>query len=204
MDLIDYERARALLEKYKIRSVESRYVKNAEEAIKFSKGKAIVLKAISQKALHKTRNKLVALNLDSDKAIKENYSILEKRAAKFKPYKIIAQKMVEGNIEIIIGGKTDSQFGKMLLLGLGGIYVETFKDFSLRVCPITRYDAESMLNQLKSSPIIAPNPATAKKLIDLLLKVSRMFENNSITELDLNPIIVHDNTYDAVDLRIIK
>ncbi len=204
MELMDYEKAHTLLARYKIRSAESRYVKSANDAVSFSKGKGIVLKVISQKALHKSKNKLVALNLISAKEIEENYNQLRKRAEKFKPYKIIAQKMVNDGLEIIIGGKTDQQFGKMLLLGLGGIYVETFKDFSLRTCPITRYDAESMLKQLKSRPIIAPNPEISKKLVDLLLKVSSMFESSNITELDLNPIILHDNTYDAVDLRIIK
>lgn len=112
--------------------------------------------------------------------------------------------MVKNGIEIIIGGKTDQQFGKMILIGLGGIYVETFKDFALRLCPITEHDAESMLNQLKSRKVLAPDEKSSKMIKELLLKVSRMFENSDLTELDLNPVLLHDNTYDAVDLRLIK
>lgn len=112
--------------------------------------------------------------------------------------------MVKNGTEIIIGGKVDAQFGKMILLGLGGIYVETFKDFTLRLCPITKRDAESMLQQLRSGPIIAPNPKTAATIKELLIKTSEMFMQNDITELDLNPILMHDNTYDAVDLRLIR
>lgn len=201
---MDYTKAHALLTRYKIRSVESRYVKSAKEAIALSKGKPIVLKVISQKAMHKTKNKLVALNLSSEKEIETNYNQLKKRAQQFRPYSILAQKMVENGLEIIIGGKTDQQFGKMILIGLGGIYVETFKDFALRMCPITKYDTESMLKQLKSRPIIAPNKEASNSISDLLLKVSDMFMNNNIAELDLNPVILHDNTYDAVDLRIIE
>ncbi len=201
---MDYAKAHALLTRYKIRSVESRYVESAKEAVAFSGKKPIVLKVISQNALHKSKNKLVALDLSDPKDITSNYNELKKRAERFRPYKILAQRMVKGGLEIIVGGKTDEQFGKMILIGLGGIYVETFKDFALRLCPITKHDAESMLQQLKSKPILAPNREAESRITELLLKVSEMFVNNEMNELDLNPVILHDNTYDAVDLRIIK
>lgn len=204
MELMDYAKAHALLTRYKIRSVESRYVESAKEAVAFSGKKPIVLKVISQNALHKSKNKLVALDLSDPKDITSNYNELKKRAERFRPYKILAQRMVKGGLEIIVGGKTDEQFGKMILIGLGGIYVETFKDFALRLCPITKHDAESMLQQLKSKPILAPNREAESRITELLLKVSEMFVNNEMNELDLNPVILHDNTYDAVDLRIIK
>lgn len=204
MTLVDYEKAHALLSKYGIRSIESKYVKSSEDAVSFSKGKPIVLKVISQNALHKTKNRLVALSLSSKDEIISSYKLLEKTASKFKPYKVLAQKMVGGGIEIIIGGNTDKQFGKMVLIGLGGIYVETFKDFALRLCPLTEADAESMLSQLKSRKIIAPDRKTSKMVVGLLLKVSDMFMHSDMSELDLNPVILHDGTYDAVDLRMIK
>jgi succinyl-CoA synthetase beta subunit len=204
MELMDYAKAHALLDKYKIRSVESKYVKSAKEAVAFSKGKPIVLKAISQKALHKSKNKLVAVDLSSPKEIEVAFKEISSNAKQFKPYEILAQKMIKNGLEIIIGGSVDPQFGKMVLIGLGGIYVETFKDFALRLCPITKHDAASMLEQLKSRSIIAPNAEATNNIIDLLLKVSKMFEENNMNELDLNPVILHDNTYDAVDLRIIK
>ncbi len=197
-------KAHALLKQYNIRNVESKYVQSAKEAVSFSNGEPIVLKVLSQKALHKSKNRLVELNVSGAKEIANSYNQLSRRAKLFRPYKILAQKMVKNGIEIIIGGSIDPQFGKMILLGLGGIYVESFKDFALRICPITEYDAESMLNQLKSKPIIAPNEKSADQIKSLLLKVSQMFIENEITELDLNPVILHDDTYDAVDLRLIK
>lgn len=204
MELMDYGEARQLLSKYGIKSAKAKYVQTAKEAVSFSGGDPIVLKVISQKALHKTKNRLVALGLRTPKEINENYASLSARARKFKPYKVLAQKMVEGGIEIIMGGNTDKQFGKMVLIGLGGIYVETFKDFALRLCPITERDAKSMLEQLRSAPVLAPDKEKARMLVGLLIKVSKMFDNNRISELDLNPIILHDGTYDAVDIRIIK
>ncbi len=203
--LVDYYAARKMLDRYGIRNVESTYVTNEDSALSFwNKKGPIVLKVLSPKALHKSKSGLVAVRLDSEQEIRNAFKSMQKSASKLKPYKMIAQRMVANGIEIIIGGNVDVQFGKMLLLGLGGIYVETFKDFALRRCPITKYDAGSMLEQLKSKRVIAPDRRSEEMIINLLLKVSKMFEDNSFKELDLNPIILHDGTYDAVDLRILK
>ena len=204
VELLDYMQAHRLLDKYKIRSAKSAYVKNSEEAIKFARGKPLVLKVISNKAIHKSRNGLIALNLNTEGGIKSAYDLLAKRAKKFRPYKVLAQHMVKNGLEVIIGGSVDQQFGKLILLGLGGIYVETFKDFAMRVCPISGYDATSMLHQLKSSKIIAPDAHMEKMIEELLHKASKMFSENSMQELDLNPIIIYDNQYAAVDIRIIR
>ncbi|MDE1865974.1 MAG: acetate--CoA ligase family protein [Candidatus Micrarchaeota archaeon] len=203
MALVEYFEAERLLKKYKIRSVESRYVKSAEEAEKFSAGGRIVLKAVSGKALHKSKSGLVVAGISGGE-IGKAYSALERRAAKYRPYRILAQKMVHGGIEIIIGGSEDVQFGKMILLGLGGIYVEAFKDFALRVCPINMEEALSMIRQLRSRKIIAPDRASEKMVAELILKAARMYQGGRMKELDLNPIIIHDGTYDAVDIRMIK
>ncbi|MCL4379327.1 MAG: acetate--CoA ligase family protein [Candidatus Marsarchaeota archaeon] len=203
--LVDYYVAKGILDRYGIRSVRSRYAKGVDDAVSFWDGKnPIVLKALSQKALHKSKSGLVAVDLDSESGIRNAFRMLQRKAARLGPYNIIAQQMVKNGIEIIIGGNTDPQFGKMVLLGLGGIYVETFRDFALRLCPITRRDAESMVAQLKSSGVIAPDEKSKRMITDLLLKASRMFENTKIAELDLNPVILHDGTYDAVDLRMLK
>lgn len=202
--LVDYDKANALLKKYGIATVGSRYVKSAGDAIAFAGGNSIALKVLSPKAIHKTKSGLIALDLSTAQDITEAYKRLAKKAQKLKPSRMLAQRMVKRGLEIIIGGNIDPQFGKMVLLGLGGIYVETFKDFALRVIPISRYDADSMVNQLKSKNIIAPDSHSEKLIMDLLLKVSRMLENNDIKELDLNPIMLHDGRYDAVDLRILK
>lgn len=203
--LVDYYKARSLLDKYKIRSIRSGYVSTEKEAVKFWNGKSpIVLKVLSDKALHKSKSGLVQLDLHDEMEIKKAYNLLSKKAAKLRPYKIIAQEMASKGTEIIIGGNIDQQFGKMILLGLGGIYVETFKDFALRLCPITKYDALTMIDQLRSKQVIAPDDKSKEMIVSLLLKVSDMFVKNDFKELDLNPIILHDGTYDAVDLRILR
>ncbi|MGC8586701.1 MAG: acetate--CoA ligase family protein [Candidatus Micrarchaeia archaeon] len=204
MPLLDYIEAAALLNKYGIRSIDSSYVESAEDAVRFAGGRRIVLKLISNKALHKSKAGLVKLDLGSEDEIRKAFDALSKKGETLKPYKIIAQEMAKQGVEIIIGSNVDKQFGKMLLLGLGGIYVETFKDFSLRVCPISSYDAESMIDQLKSKDIVTYSGKAKGMLKRLLLSMSRFVEDNDFDEIDLNPVIIREDGYDLVDIRILK
>ena len=203
--LMDYMEARAMLDRYGLRSVDSKYVVSAAEAVKFASKDRIVLKVLSNKALHKSKSGLVKLDLSTEKEIIRAFNDLVKRAANIKPYKIIAQRMSPAGVEIIIGGKTDPQFGKTILIGLGGIYVEAFRDFALRLVPITRYDTQDMLAQLKSSSIITYSGEHQRMLESLLLSVSRMLEEHAeIAELDLNPVIVTKAGYEIVDIRVLR
>ncbi len=201
---MEYMQAKRFLEKYGIRSVDAKYVENADDAEGFAGNSDIALKLISEKALHKSKAGVVKLGLDNGTKIREAYEELAQKGRVLRPYKILAQKMASHGIELILGGKQDSQFGKLILIGLGGIYVEVFKDFALRVCPIKKFDAESMISQIKGSNVITYNGKNRAMLVSLLMKTSKLLEENEIKELDLNPIIVRENSYDAVDLRIIK
>lgn len=202
--LVDYYKARNALKKYGIRSVASEYVSNEEQAVSFwKKNGRIVLKVLSDKALHKSKAGLVMLDLNNEGSVKSAFRGLSVKADRLKPYKIIAQQMVPGGMEIILGGNVDRQFGKMVLIGLGGVYVEAFRDFSLAMCPVGKKEALSMVGQLRSRSIIAPDKKSAEMIADLIVKVSKMFSGTEVTELDLNPIILHDGTYDAVDLRML-
>lgn len=205
MALLEYFEAKKLLDKYGIKSIDSKYASSAADAAKFAKESKIVLKLISDKALHKSKAGLVKVNLSGANEITAAYSDLAAKGKKLTPYRIIAQKMASGGVEIIIGGRTDPQFGKLILLGLGGIYVEVFKDFALRVCPITKADAQDMIDQLKSRNVITYNGKSTKTLTALLMCVSEMLsQNKDIEELDLNPIIIREDGYDAVDIRVLE
>ncbi len=205
--LLNYMDSLFLMNKYKIDTPNAKYVNNAEDAINFYSGKKITLKVISDKALHKSKNGVIKLNLETKQEIRSAYDELSSKAIKNKlaPFKIVAQEMAGEGLEVIIGGNTDSQFGKLILIGLGGIYVEVFRDFAMRICPIKEYDALSMLDQLRSKSIIIPNSRYKNILSDLLLSVSKMLnDNKDIIELDLNPVILNKNGYSAVDVRILK
>ncbi len=185
--------------------MESRYVKTSSDAVSFSDGKPIAMKVLSPKALHKTKAGLVKLDLRGDKEVAAAFGVLKKKAAWLKPYDIVVQKMAHSGVEAIIGGRMDAQFGPVIMLGLGGIYVEAFKDFALRICPITSYDAEQMIEQLRSKDMITYNGKTKRLVVDLLMKVSKfLVANDDVKELDLNPVIMHEHGYDVVDIRILK
>ena len=81
---------------------------------------------------------------------------------------------------------------------------EAFKDFALRVCPVDIKEATLMVRQLRSRNIIAPSSKSEKMVAELVVKAAKMYSNIGVKELDLNPIILHDGTYDAVDIRMIK
>lgn len=204
MTLTDYFEGKRTLGKYGIHSINSWYVGSASEAVSRAAGRPIAMKAISPKALHKSKSGLVKLDLKTRDEIKAAYEELSKKARALKPYRIIAQEMSSGGIEVIIGGKTDPQFGKVILLGLGGIYVEAFKDFSIRACPITMHEANGMIESLKSSSIITYHSKNKGMLAKLLVKVSKMLVSAAIAELDLNPVILREKSYDIVDIRMMK
>lgn len=204
MTLSDYFEGERLLKRYGISSIQSWYVSSAEEAISKANGNTIAMKAITEKALHKSKSGLVSLNLKTEDEIRSAFNSLSAKAAKLKPYRIIVQEMSKGGVEVIIGGKRDPQFGKVILLGLGGIYVEVFKDFAVRVCPISKNDAASMIDSLKSENVITYGSENRKMLEGLLLKVSDMMSHTDIQELDINPVILRRNGYDVVDIRILK
>jgi hypothetical protein len=204
MALMDYMRAKAILDKYKIRSVPSRYVSSAEQAVSFAGRDSIALKLLSDKVLHKSRAGLVKLNLSGAGEIGRAFGELKRKGRGIRQYRIIAQKMAKPGVEAIIGGNTDPQIGKVLLLGLGGVYVEAFGDTQLRLCPITKYDAGQMIDGLRSKDILTGNGKSRDMLVELLMQASRLLTNNPrIKELDLNPVILRDGSYDAVDIRVL-
>ena len=142
--------------------------------------------------LHKTEQQAV-IKCNNLQQAKENLE-------KFKKFNspILIQKEVEG-IEMIIGLKQDSVFGKLLLLGFGGIHTETVKDTSFRALPVDRKEIEKMLKELKLYPSLKSRKKYAiQNLINLAEKISKL----NIKEADFNPVIVNEQGAFIVDARI--
>jgi acetate---CoA ligase (ADP-forming) len=116
--------------------------------------------------------------------------------------------MSDKGIEIVIGTKIDDQFGPIVMFGLGGIMVSIMKDVSFRVVPVSEYGAASMIDEIKSSVIFdgfrGRPPSDRKAIVELIQKVSEVVQAYPlIQEIDLNPVIVHDQGLTIVDARII-
>ena len=106
------------------------------------------------------------------------------------------QEIAPEGEEVIVGLKNDPQFGPVVLFGLGGIFVEVLKDVSMRVCPLSRRDAEEMVREVRGYPLLegarGRSPSDVDALVDLICNVARMGMDlrERLAELDLNPVRV--------------
>jgi len=199
--ILEYVEGFNLLKKYGIKVAETKVVNSLEETYEFAKNRKIVLKLYSEKATHKAKLGLVKVDLSKEE-IKEAFNYFRKIGKKFEPYEIIAQEMLKPGKEIIIGANEDSQFGKFVIVGLGGSYVEVFKDISSRLCPINKKEAREMIEEIKAKDILFKDERIKEKIAGLVAKVSKIVENENIKELDINPVMVYENSYKVVDVRI--
>ncbi|MGD9189199.1 MAG: acetate--CoA ligase family protein, partial [Desulfobacteraceae bacterium] len=187
---------------------------SADEAVQAAethKG-PVALKIVSADILHKSDAGGVTLNLKGKRLIRQAYSQIIKSAHDYNPDAVIegvlVSPMVRPGVEVIVGTKMDDQFGPIIMYGLGGIMVEILKDISFRVLPISRRSAKNMILETKSAPILngvrGNSPCDKKALVNLLLMVSELVEAYpDIEEMDLNPVIVHEEGLSIVDARII-
>ncbi|MGZ3591767.1 MAG: acetate--CoA ligase family protein [Thermodesulfobacteriota bacterium] len=170
-------------------------------------GAPVALKIISSEVSHKSDAGGVILNVDGLKKAEEAYDRI-KKLDRGSPYGVLIQKMISDGKEIILGAKRDPSFGPVLLFGLGGIYVEVFKETSLRVAPINRPEAEEMISELKTASILkglrGERPLDVGALVENLLKLSQlMMDFPEIQGIDINPVKVLEKGAIAVDARIV-
>jgi acyl-CoA synthetase (NDP forming) len=201
------ENAYELLRRYKIQLPPYAFCKKVEDLKLALKkiGFPCVMK-VSGNIIHKTNVNGVRLNIKSEEeAIKIFQELIKIKGCD----KILVQKMITEGYEIIVGGKKDPQFNRIVALGAGGIFTEFLKDVSFRICPVARQDAEEMLKEVKFSDLIlkgfrGQKPADANSIIDTILSVSKIMENNpNIKELDINPLFATSTVSLAADVRII-
>lgn len=167
----------------------------------------LVLKIISQQALHKTDiGGVIVVNSKDELEKKFNKLIQISKKNKIKLEGILVQEFIDG-YQLIVGIKKDPVFNHVILLGAGGIYTEILKDISIRACPITVEDANSMIEDLKTKDILygaRGEKANISKLKRVLVNISKLpSKYKNIEELDINPLIVNKNTVLVVDARII-
>ena len=206
MTILDVFESQKLLKKYGIPVVKSELCEN-ETSLKSALNGGVfplAMKVVSSSIVHKTESKGVKLDISSSLEAKKAFNELKK----LKGFKgALVQEMISGT-EIIIGGKRDANFGPTVLFGLGGIFVEVMNDVSLRVCPISSRDASEMISEIKGYKLLtgfrgsAPVKISAVK--DCLLKTSKlMMKEDSVKELDINPLFANSKGVKAVDARVV-
>ena len=194
--------ARRLLAHWAVTGVREERTTTVDEAVAAAGriGYPVVLKVESPDIPHKTEAGVVRLRLQSDVEVRQAYAEImhnvERHAPKAQVLGILVQEMVHGGIEVIVGLSHDPLFGPVLLLGMGGIFTELYRDVALRACPIAEGDAREMLQEVKGARLLEGfrgHPAAdVEALIHLLVRVSHLGIQceREVREMDLNPLLV--------------
>ncbi len=118
--------------------------------------------------------------------------------------------MVPEGLEVLIGMNRDPQFGPLVTFGLGGIYVETLKDVSFRLAPLSRRDVEAMLEEIRAHALLdgvrGQPPVDKPALIEALLRIGQLVTDfPQIAELDINPFVIYEQGGGgiAIDMRLV-
>ena len=188
--------------------------KTAKEAIEASRtiGFPVVLKIASSDVLHKSDIGGVAVDVGSEEEVEKRYNEIMNNSIKKVPNALIAgilvQKQVPNTIQVIIGGIRDNQFGPAVMFGLGGVFVELFKDVAFRIAPVTETEALEMMKEIKGYPILSGyrgmKELDISQITKTIVTISELISNvDEIKEVELNPLFVYEKDTIAVDARII-
>ena len=213
---LDEQAGKLLLAAYGVAVPNTLTVKSADEVdAVLSKLRApVVVKIMSQDILHKSDAGGVKVGLQSAAEVKDTINAMA-ASPKIKGARVdgyLIEEMAPAGEEIVVGGVRDPDFGPLVMVGLGGIFVEVLADVSFRICPITRIDAQEMLEDLKGAAILdgarGRKAVSRAAIIDVLLKVGGengllMQHAGDLTEADINPLIVSESGAVAVDARFI-
>lgn len=184
-------------------SGEEKELEKAAEALGFP----VAMKILSDDILHKTDLGCVRLQVEStgemSEAYKEILANARAGAPEAKLQGVLVQQMLPKGFEVLLGVSTDPQFGSVIMVGLGGIYVELLQAVSLRVLPIGRTDAEEMIEETPLGKVYREGLRGVhydkEELIEALLCMSRLVsEHPEITEIDVNPFVLFGDGRKAV------
>jgi acyl-CoA synthetase (NDP forming) len=174
----------------------------------------VVVKIMSPDLLHKSDAGGVAIGLESAVAVRDaidamagSPAALDRRIDGF-----LVEEMAPAGQEVVIGGVQAPQFGPMVMVGIGGVFVELLGDVAFRLCPIDEADAWEMLRELRGAPLLAGarggQPVSQAAIVDALLRIGGaggllLDLAGDVAELDINPVIVSRVGAVAVDARVI-
>ena len=212
--VITEELSKSILKSYGVKVPPYALVKTAEEAVNQAKkiGFPLVMKVVSPQILHKTDVGGVKVGIDNANDVKKTFTDMYGRLSKKKGVEvkgILLEKMVPKGIELIVGIQNDSQFGPVIMVGLGGIMTEIMKDVAFRMLPITPADAKSMLNELKGAALLkgfrGSEPIDINQVSKMLVQIGKLGVDNAdyINSIDFNPVVVYPKSHFVVDAKII-
>jgi 4-hydroxybutyryl-CoA synthetase (ADP-forming) len=209
------EEGQQVLKAYGLPLPQSALAKTEADAIKIAKqiGYPVVMKIASPQIIHKSDAGGVKINLTNDSEIKTAFKTIITNAKKYNKNAeikgVLIVEMVKGGKEMIIGSKLESGFGPVIMLGMGGIYVEVLKDVTFKLAPITNKEADDMIASIKTQKLLqgvrGEKPSDIAKLSECIQRLSQLVTDfKEIKELDMNPVLVMEkgNGCRILDVRI--
>jgi acetate---CoA ligase (ADP-forming) len=182
----------------------------ADAAVKAKEiGFPVAVKLIAAEVVHKTESGAVVLGLKSAEEVQaEGQKLLTKTLGRSH---LLIQEMVQGT-EVLIGARTDPQYGPFLMVGLGGIFVEVLKDVSIRLLPVDEREAREMLKELRGYKVLegvrGQGPRDVDALVKAMVGLSDIFaaHRDHLSDMEINPIMVRaqGKGVAAVDVRLVR
>jgi acetyltransferase len=195
---------RPLFACYKLPLLKSGVATTSEEAAKLAEsfGVPVVMKVMSADVIHKFDAGGVILNVhgaeEATAAYKKIHTNVKKAVPNAAIQGILVEEMARKGVEVILGASRDPRFGPLMMFGLGGTLVEVLKDVAFRLAPMWQISAERMVRQIRSFQVLdgfrGTPPSDIHAIVETMLRLSAMVCNHpEISELDINPLIVHAN-----------
>ena len=189
--------------------------KTEDEAVEAANkiGYSVVMKIASPQIVHKSDAGGVKINLTNDDEVRNAFKEIVENAKKYDSDAeikgVLIVEMVKGGKEMIIGSKLEPGFGPVIMLGMGGIYVEILKDVTFRLAPLTDQESNDMIMSIKTKKLLdgvrGEKPSDVEKLSECIQRLSQLVTDFSeIKELDMNPVLVMEknNGCKILDVRI--
>ena len=213
--LYSYE-ARTIMQAIGIATPAGNIAHTLEEAVNFAQGMGypVVMKVVSRDIVHKSDVGGVALDIDDSKEVADAYEAILANCRQFNPNARIegieVSEQVKHGVETIVGARRDLSFGPIVMFGLGGIYVEVMKDIAFRAFPLSGSEANKMISEIKTYPLLLGVRGEKRKdidaLVDAVLRVGTVLNKfRDISDIEINPLVAyeHGEGVRAVDVRIL-
>jgi acetyltransferase len=210
---LDELEALNLLEAYGIPVVSARLAptRDAAAAAACELGFPVAMKVVSPDVFHKSDVGGVSLGISGGRSAAMAYDRIitdvQRNAPGARIAGVLVEHQVDHGLEMIVGFKRDSAFGALVMLGLGGVFVEALKDVVFRIAPLSPYDVKQMLRGLRGAPLLngirGRKPIDRQALEEVILRASQLaIDFPQISELDINPILAFEHRIVAVDCRV--
>ncbi|MFN4336761.1 MAG: 3-hydroxypropionate--CoA ligase [Candidatus Nitrosocaldus sp.] len=210
--VITEEQAKQILTSYGIKVPPYALVKSVDEAVHEARriGFPLVMKVVSPEILHKTDVGGVRVGVRSEEEVRDAFNDMYGRlASRYDVKGILLEKMMPQGVEMIVGLQYDEQFGPVIMLGLGGIFTEVFRDVSFRMLPISKEDALAMIEELNGKKVLegfrGSKPIDKGMLADALVNIGRLGIDIAAyyDSIDFNPIVLYPDDYAVLDAKMI-